>query len=369
MTPAWEAVTPSRVIGRVGKWMIIVRYLAVGAAVAFSAMPSLGASFDCAKAQTPFEHAICEAPELSRADEVLAKAFATAIGGLTEGSARAMREDQRNWLDFAQRACTADARPLTQGRYDEDGASCLLEKFNGRIAALEQSRMISGHRFLIKSAYGAVPDPDEVDVPDSYWKVATHEMVLPLLDADYPIAEGFNAFVLKDADDVSETTGISVEGDLSAVDGRTDNASTISIQEVAGTGRISLVENSYYYPHRAAHGGSMITYRHYLVGEERGLEAGDLFSGVDWEKTLVDLAWAQLQLQHEEWLQVDSAQEIAQIVVDPARWDLSDGYGLTIQFNQYEVAAYAYGTPTITIPWNKLEAITAENHTAVLYGF
>ena len=77
----------------------------------------------------------------------------------------------------------------------------------------------------------------------------------------------------------------------------------------------------------------MITYRHYLVGEERALQASDLFSGADWEKTLVDLAWEQLQIQHKEWLQVDSAEDIATIVVNPVRWDLSDDYGLTIQFN------------------------------------
>ncbi|WP_108398022.1 DUF3298 domain-containing protein [Devosia submarina] len=349
--------------------MSVWRYLGMASILALGPIPAMGASFDCTKAQTPFEHAICEAPELSRADEVLAKAFATAIGGLTQGSLEAMRGDQRNWLDYARRACTADAQPLTKGRYDENGTACLLETFKGRISALEQSRMISGHRFFIQSAYGAVPDPDEVDVPDSNWKLATHEMVLPLLDADDPIAEEFNAFVLEGAKDVSESMGLSVEGDLSALDGRTDDASTISIQEVAGTGRISLEENSYYYPHRAAHGGSMITYRHYLVGEERALQASDLFSGADWEKTLVDLAWEQLQIQHKEWLQVDSAEDIATIVVDPARWDLSDKYGLTIQFNQYEIAAYAYGVPTITIPWEKLEAITAENHTAILYGF
>lgn len=346
--------------------MSVWRYLGLASILAVLPVPAMGASFDCAKAQTPFEHAICEAPELSRADEVLAKAFATAIGGLTEGSVEAMRGDQRNWLDYAQRACTADVRPLTEGRYDENGTACLLDKFKGRIAALEQSRMVSGHRFFIQSAYDAVPDPDEVDITNSNWKLATHEVVLPLLDADDPIAEAFNAFVLEGAE---EAMGPGVEGDLSARDGRTDDASTISVQEVAGTGRISLEENSFYYPHRAAHGGSMITYRHFLVGEGRALQASDLFGGADWEETLVDLAWEQLQIQHKEWLQVDSAEDIATIVVDPARWDLSDGYGLTIQFNQYEIAAYAYGTPTITIGWEKLDAITAENHTAILYGF
>ena len=58
--------------------MSVWRYLGVASILALGPIPAMGASFDCAKAQTPFEHAICEAPELSRADEVLAKAFATA---------------------------------------------------------------------------------------------------------------------------------------------------------------------------------------------------------------------------------------------------------------------------------------------------
>jgi uncharacterized protein YecT (DUF1311 family) len=327
----------------------------------------MSASFDCQKATTPFEHAICETPDLSRADEILAKAFATATGGLTKESVNLMRQDQRNWRDFAQRACTDDAQPLTEGRYDEDGASCLLDKFNGRIDALEQSRMLGGHRFLVKSVYGAVPDPDEADNPDSYWKVAAHELVMPLLDADDPLAERFNSFVNEQGDAASDLLRISGGGELAELDGRTDNTAKIDIQEVVGTGRISLVENGYYYPHGAAHGGSMITYRHYLVGEGRALEASDLFTG-EWEKTLVDLAWAQLQVEHKDWLQVESAEDIAEIAVDPARWDLSDDYGLTIQFNQYEVSAYAYGAPTVTIPWSALESIAAPNQSAILYG-
>jgi hypothetical protein len=73
-------------------------------------------------------------------------------------------------------------------------------------------------------------------------------------------------------------------------------------------------------------------------------------------------------VEHKEWLQVETVEDIAQIVVDPARWDFSDVYGLTIQFNQYEISAYAYGAPTITISWDKLSDITAETQSAILYG-
>lgn len=348
--------------------MTLLRVLAAFAALALPAGPAMAASFDCAKAATPFEHAICDAPQLSRADEILSKAFATATGGLSGQSVSMMRQDQRNWLDFAQRVCTDDAQPLTQGRYDEEGASCLLDKFNGRVDALEQSRMLGGHRFLIKSVYGAVPDPDEAGNPDSYWKVGSYESVLPLLDADDPLAEKFNAFVLEQANAAADALASGEEGDLSGLDGRADNAANIDVKQVVGTKRISMVQTSYSYPHGAAHGGTMITYLHYLADQERGLVASDIFAAAGWEKTLVDLAWAQLQVEHKDWLQIDSPDDIAKIVVDPARWEFSDDYGLVIQFNQYEISAYAYGAPTITIGWDKLGDITAETQSAILYG-
>ena len=344
--------------------MSIIRVLAAIATMSLGSIPAMAASFDCSKAGTPFEHAICDVPELSRADEILAKAFATATGGLTEQSVTMMRQDQRDWLNYARRVCTDDAQPLTTGRYDDEAATCLLDKFNGRVAALEQSRMITGHRFLITSSYEAMPDPDEVGNPDSYWKVASYESVRPLLDADDPLAEQFNAFVTEQADGAEANQ----EGDLAARDGRADHTGKVEIQEVVGNKRISMMETNYYFPHGAAHGGSMITYLHYLVDEGRGVVASDIFAGADWEKSLADLAWAQLQAEHQDWLQVESVADIAEIVVDPARWSFSDDYGLTIQFNQYEVAAYAYGAPTITIAWDKLGEITSDMQSAISSG-
>ncbi|HEY0033684.1 MAG TPA: lysozyme inhibitor LprI family protein, partial [Devosia sp.] len=281
---------------------ISVLALALGALT----LPAGAASFDCARATTPFENAICDIPDLSAADERLAKAFATATGGLTKPSVNLMRADQRNWLDFAQRACTDNAEPLLEGSFDEDGGACLVEKFNGRIDALEQSRMISGHRFLVKSVYAALPDPEEVNNPDSYWKVASHEMVLPLLDDDDALAERFNAYVMEQADALSDMMKVMGGGEISDLDGQSDISVNVDVQEVVGTGRISLTVNEYAYGHGAAHGNYFISYRHYLVGEARGLLASDVFAGENWEKTLADAAWAKLQAEHKEWLQVSS---------------------------------------------------------------
>lgn len=350
--------------------MYLSRILIPATLLALFAMPAAAASFDCSKAGTPFEHAICDIPELSTADDRLAKSFATATGGLTKGSVVLMRADQRNWLDYAQRACTDDAQPMTSGRYSENNGSCLVEKFNTRSGALEQSRMIEGHRFFIKAIYGALPDPNEADNPDSYWKVASHELVMPLLDADDPLAEAFNRYVMDMASNQSDILSPAGGGEIGDLDPSSDTSVKLAVKELGGSGRITLAVNTYWYGHGAAHGNWSISYLHYLTAEDRGLVAGDIFAGDDWANTLVEAAWAQLQAEHPaEWLQVEAAGDIAEIVVEPSRWDLSNDYGLVIQFQPYEVSAYAYGAPTITIPWEKLDAIKAETQDQVRFGW
>ena len=330
---------------------------------------AFAASFDCSKAATPFEHAICDIPELSAADDLLAKSFATATGGLTKDAVVLMRGDQRQWLDYAQRACTDNAEPLTRGRYDDNGGSCLVEKFNTRSRALEESRMIGGHRFYIQAVYGTLPDPNEASNPDSYWKVASHELVMPQLDGDDPLSGPFNSFIAEQAANQSDILSLSGGAELDDLDPSSDTSVIIKVKELGGTNRITMEVSTYWYGHGAAHGNWSISYLHYLADKDRGIMATDIFAGDDWAGTLVDAAWAQLQAEHAEWLQVETAGDIAEIVVEPSRWDLSNDYGLTIQFQPYEVSAYAYGAPTITIPWEKLDAIKAETQDEVRYGY
>lgn len=66
--------------------------------------PAYAASFDCSKAATEIEHAICNTTELSVLDEEIAMAY----GQLSKNSRyhSLLRDDQRNWLRHER---TADA--------------------------------------------------------------------------------------------------------------------------------------------------------------------------------------------------------------------------------------------------------------------
>ncbi|WP_051960970.1 DUF3298 domain-containing protein [Devosia riboflavina] len=322
-------------------------------------LPAAAASFDCAKAATPFEHAICDSPELSAADDRLAKTYQTAIGGLSEGAVAAVRGDQRAWLDFAQRACAPEAEPMTSGRYNEDRTRCLINRFDSRSSALEDSRMINGMRFYVRARFDAMPDPNAENA-DSYWAVAQHELSYVQLDSTEPFAGAFNAYVEGEALKLSGLFG--EEGGSSEMDedASSDTNNSIGVAE-ANANRIDLNVGTYWYGHGAAHGNWSKTFLHYLVDEDRELAARDIFTGKRWQAGLLDLTVEALKAEHGDALMLDDTSYIADAVTDPARWDLSDPYALILQFQPYEVSAYAYGAPTARISLEKLAPYISED--------
>lgn len=72
-----------------------MRFFSVFFAV-FFALPASAASFDCAKASTEIEHAICDDPELSRLDEEIALAYDQLLP--TSRYFEFIRDNQRAWL-------------------------------------------------------------------------------------------------------------------------------------------------------------------------------------------------------------------------------------------------------------------------------
>lgn len=332
-------------------------------------VPAQAASFDCAKARTPFERAICDNADLSRADERLAKTYATAIGGLSDTALNALRADQRAWLDYAQRACTDDAAVVTQGDYDRSGITCLNDVFDSRSRVLETSRMIAGMRFYPSARYSSLQDPDQVGAPGSNWAVAQHEVAVVQIDGDEGYAHAFNDLVRADGDEISAVFSAQGGSEHIEDDASSDSTNSITVDDVAGRNRISLLVSTYWYGHGAAHGNYTISYQHYLKQKGRFLEAGDLFQGMGWQKALLILAVEAARAEHGDSLMLDDISYIAEPVIDPSRWDLSNPYGLIIQFRPYEISAYAYGAPTARISWEDLEPYLTEDADSIRYGY
>lgn len=313
------------------------------------------ASFDCTQAETSLETAICGYEPLSEADEVLATAYATAIGGLSKAATNAMRADQREWLDYAAYVCIEEAdddAPDTRG-------NCLTALFQDRIATLEASRMRSGRRIYISTSYDAAPDPQaEADSP---WRIATHEITLAQMDGDSALADGFNAMIQAARDDY----GWFYPG--TEQDASSDTVLTGTVETLLPR-RITVRFGGYWYGHGAAHGNYSIEFLHYLPDENRLMTAEDVFSAPGWRETLLDLTVAALKDEHGENLMLDNPQDIAEAVADPRRWLFGD-YGLVIQFQPYEVSAYAYGAPTATVRWEDIADLMAESADAIRWGY
>lgn len=351
----------------------MVRTLSILALLAGSSlvapMQTSAASFDCSQASTPFERAICDTDALSKADLRLALSYESAIGGLSEKARNAVRTGQREWLSYAQRACTFDAKPLTTGEYNERGLECLVEIFNDRSKVLEQSRMVNGLRFYPMAQYEALQDPYEAEDPDSYWPVARHELSWIEIDSDEGFANAFNDSVRELALRSSPVVAGTVEEDEEGDSNTSDSDNAMSIKEVVGNNRITLDASTYWYGHGAAHGNWAGYFRHYLIKQGRFMEAGDLFDGNGWQEALKDLTLAAAEAEHGDNLMLGETDYVSTIVADPTRWDLSDPYALVIQFQPYEISAYAYGAPQVRVKWEDLEPYLADSAEPMRYGY
>lgn len=329
--------------------------IALGLLMLLLALPvANAASFDCAKASTAFERAICEFPELSKRDEVLAKSYATALGGLSKAATAAVQKGQREWLAFAERACTSDARPQKED-YEQDDFYCLDQLFAARINRLEQSRMRSGRRIYQVDSYVVIPDTDAT--ADSWNKVATKEYTSPRIDGTDAEAVAFNALMEKLAAKQGSVPGPSTAELDSATDGWIDNQVSAIVEAITSR-RISVSINDWWYGHGAAHGNYTVTYLHFLTREGRQLEAADVFAGEEWKKPLEELVLAELNRTIEGGIWPESVENIGTAAADPQNWNFSDE-GLMVQFQPYEVTAYAAGAPTVTIPWDALSQYLA----------
>ncbi len=345
----------------------MIRILLALAALLLFAPVAEAASFDCSKAQSSFEHAICDHPDLSKADETLAQAYATALGGLSKPAADQMKATQHAWLDYAGKACSDDAQPIS-GSYNDDQTACLLSEFTDRMSALETSRMLGGYRFYTFERY--LVEKDDTAEPDAFNKVATKHYVNVRIDADDDVATAFNAMTDQDRIDLDKNSSEQAPAlfekgsDQLATGDVTDDISIFTDVKTVTSYRITLETTNSWYGHGAAHPNYGVSYEHFLVNEKRPLKAEDIFQGDDWKDKLGQLVVDKVKADLGDEYFNDSEKDIPDWAADPSRWDFSE-QGLVIQFNPYEVAAYAAGAVTVTIPWDQLTDMFTENGQAI----
>lgn len=115
------------------------KWIGAGFAVfaALLATPALAASFDCNKAATPTEHAICATPVLSDLDVTMATLYAVRMQvPMLMGARGAAQDDQHAFL-ATRDACGADA-------------ACLAAAYQARIATLDAEIAAAMHDYCVK---------------------------------------------------------------------------------------------------------------------------------------------------------------------------------------------------------------------------
>lgn len=297
-------------------------------------------SFDCAKASTVVERAICGDPKLAHADREMAAVYG-ALWERLRGVARDhLAQDQVHWLANRAKACAGGA---------EDVARCIRQRYASRSATLEAE------------GEGPYPFVSEQAVVRSGRVGATRYEI----DASYPQFDGPDA----DFSAVNKAFATAArKGAEDAVPGSDARGPGIdqnwtyqqSFQLYRPSPRSVSVATTFYVFTGGAHGSSGLTAT--LVDLRTGHRvppAGVFAAGSDWKRVITDIARADLQRQFVERPGFPESLEPAsfdKLMADPGRY-LFRADRLEIVFNQYDVAAYVMGSYKVDIPYARLRGL------------
>ena len=319
-------------------------------------MSAQAASFDCAKAASAMEKLICADPALSKADEVLAEAYASALKPLSEDGRKAMRDSQRQWLHFVAQVCRIVPTAGLSQEWDRGPPTeCLGTEFQRREKQLRKASLAMAGIVLRRSeSFAARRAPPEDDNGNRAGFVTT-ELAYPLIDA--PKSDGQRVFNEK-----MTTIGKKAAAYAAAPSENpdTDESFDYRIDSVSSRA-ITISFEPYEYAHGAPHGYDYPWTLTWLIDERRELRSHDLFLAADWRKALDKLATEALAQQAAVTGTAYSGattQSIDNIAGDIKHWTLGRA-GLTIHFPVYSIGSHAEGAPEVTIPWTKLQPYLA----------
>jgi uncharacterized protein len=347
------------------KWSVFF----AGAALSAVGLVAQTPGFDCSKAATASEKAICASPELREADSKMTAAYRALLKAAPADAQAGIRREQSEWLRDRDAQCKDDPAGLT---------GCLLGAENDRTEALQRAfERHNGVSFLSSSISLTAPDsPDtakerqDADQP-AYgtlnaswpqavsstpewmaWNKAIAKAVLKTAqpDPNKPATQWQKSWA-RDTD-----TQISV--DFNAV---TDSLVTVSIT-------LSWLG------HTAAHPDQATVQLNWLLKERRAIQAADVFRPQsNWLQQLYNRTYEYLYSQRDEqdgdddqeskqeWTQDwkptgDAATTLRGILADPANWQMDDK-GITIVFDPHAPICHACTWDPFTMSWESLKPL------------
>ena len=317
------------------------------------------ASFNCTKAQTPQEKAICASPELSAADDRMAAAYRAVLAAAPAEMKAEVLSDQRGWIRGQALAC----KPNDPGK---SLSACLTDYEAARTKALQHMVLHEGGvTFVWRSITLKARDgPDDV-TPEMRQYEANPGF--GTLNAEWPQAndrsqewQEWNRAVELAARELTHpgSSGPSAKPpEKWAATGGVDENVTASLGIVDEDLVTATIQN--FWDGHGAHPTTESIQFNWLLKEKRQLQAEDIFRhGSGWDKYLQGRCDKYLHgkldsdgTSYEDFEQPgEMAKTLRGIVVDPKNWGL-DSKGLTITFQPYAVACYACTPPPVTISW------------------
>lgn len=312
---------------------------AIATVLAGTAFAQTGPSFDCAKASTAIERTICKDPELATADREMAASYNALIDKLTGPAKEQLQREQARWVSARNQVCSDGAMEMPY---------CLKNRMASRLAIL---------RAL---ADGPYPDISEQTII----KIGKVKAAGFTIDASYPQFDGKSANFTAVNTWFADRTKIAVADHVPDADESADRQQNWSYQQSyelyrPGPNAISVATTNYGFT-GGAHGYGAIS--GVLVDLRSGklLEPDDVFAvGDGWRLALRNRVTTDLRKQFVDRPGFDDAlapEKVDEMLGDPERY-IWRADGLSIVFNQYEVAAYVMGRYFVRIPYPDLKQL------------
>jgi uncharacterized protein len=320
------------------------------------------ASFDCTKATTAQEKAICGTPALSAADDQMAAAYHAWLSAAPAAWAAGIRDNQLAWLRLRDGSCPG-------GDVNNPIASCLSDIYKPRIEELQQRvQHIAGMTFVSQSITLTARDTTDSAPPAGVSEVTPGFGTLVAswaqASSTTPQWTAWNSAVVPAIIQAANAnTSLSAHDWTGIVQPGVDRDLTVTVERL-NTQWVSATIVDFYDGH-GAHPSENSSEFYWMLGKQSALKPEDVFlpnSGWDtWmEKQLDNYLHKTLDSptsgNYQTWFSsaADAQKTLQALATSPADWKLEPA-GLSIFFAPYQVACYACTPNPLTIHWSVLK--------------
>ncbi|MFA5120801.1 lysozyme inhibitor LprI family protein [Zavarzinia sp.] len=319
-----------------------MRLLPLATVAAVLAAPGAALAFDCTKAKTDIEKAICADPAAKAADDAMSAAYAAAKALLDAEQQKALRDDQRDWVKRRNDICMTYP---DQGQATPD-AECLARMATDRAGLLSAAPVFAGPD-APRFAPVILRDVDEAAQLEV--SIIRPQVVEP----QTPAMNQLNGLLAKAAG-ASETDIGSEEGPYGRI---------VGYRIGYASGRFVSVDFDIYEYTGGAHGMSYNVVVNFLPEAGRALKLDDVIDAKG-KAALIPLCRASVTAEKHkrevpEELIADSLgdEALADGIGDIANWGF-DGDGVRIHYAPYALGSYAEGGYDCTLSWAALKPLT-----------